>query len=191
MNDHINLPELPFAAWKETRMTLHLIMQIIGKVRLKMTPRKNHWWYITHYLSVNGFSTSPVPMGDGINTFEINYDVINSQVKIVTSLGKTKVIPLQNGFTVADFYRQLITELESLNIQPHIIDKAFDVGIEKRFSEITEYHHYEQEYIHKFWQTMLWSDGVFKEFSGRFYGKTCPSQIYCSLVRHNYPGRRL
>ena len=178
MQNQIKLPELPFEKWKETRITLHLMLQIIGKVRLKMTPRKNHWWYITSYVSVHGFSTSAIPCGDGINTFEVTYDVHQREVRILTSLAQKLVIPLHAGLSVAKFYRQFIDALTSLHINPSIVDKPFDMGIEKRFPEILEYHHYDWKYIHRFWQIALWTDGVFKEFSGRFYGKTCPVQLY-------------
>ena len=172
------LPGLPFDKWKETRITLHLILQIIGKVRLKMTPRKNHWWYITHYVSVHGFSTSPIPYQDGNNTFEVVFDVHQREVRIQTSLAQTVSIPLHQGLTVAKFYQNFIDALKSLNINLTIIDRPFDMGVEKRFPEIMEYHHFDWDYIHKFWQIAHWTDGVFKEFSGRFYGKTCPVQLY-------------
>ena len=178
MQKRIQLPELPFDKWKETRITLHLILQIIGKVRLKMTPRKNHWWYITHYISVHGFSTSPIPCEDGINTFEIVYDVHQREVRIQTSFAQKLAIPLHGGLTVARFYQKFTNALASLNITPAIIDKPFDMGVAKRFPEIVEYHHFDWDYINRFWQIMLWTDGVFKEFSGRSYGKTCPVQLY-------------
>ncbi len=178
MTNTSQLPQLPFDRWKETRMTLHLILQIIGKIRLNLTPRKNHWWFITQYVSVHGFTTSQIPCGDGINSFEIVYDVHKSEVRIYTSFSEERTIPLTDGLTIADFYQQFMQALELLNISVNIIGRPFDLGIEKLFSEITEYHHFDQEYIRKFWKIMLWVDSVFNEFSGRFYGKTCPVQLY-------------
>jgi len=178
MNKRLSIPELPLQAWEKSKITLHLILQIFGKVRLNMTPRKNHWWFITEYVSSRGFTTSHIPCGDGINTFEINYNVHASQVEIFTSLNTEKIIPLYNGLSVASFYKQIMKALDELNIHPKIIDKPFDMGINKRFAEIEEYHHYDEEYVKRFWKIMLWVDGVFNEFSGRFYGKTCPVQLY-------------
>ncbi len=77
----VQLPSLPLAEWEETKMTLHLVLQIIGKVRLKMTPRKNHWWYITEYLSPKGFTTHSIPFAEGIHAFEITLNVHNRDIE--------------------------------------------------------------------------------------------------------------
>lgn len=178
MTSKNQLPELPYSQWIETRITLHLILQLIGKIRLDRTPRKNHWWFITQYISVHGFTTSHIPCQDGLNTFEIVYDVHKGEVRIQTSFSETRTIPLIDGLTIAQFYERFMEALAGLGIQADIVDKPFDLGIDKRFQEITEYHHYDLEYIQRFWKILLWVDGVFNEFSGRFYGKTCPVQLY-------------
>jgi hypothetical protein len=174
----MKLPYLAFDEWSKTRVTLHLILQIIGKIRLKSTPRKNHWWYITQYVTTKGFSTHSIPMADGINTFEIILNVHEKSVQLHSSTGEEKEILLTDGYTVSEFYQNIIGILNDWGIHPKFINKPLDMGIDKSFNELTEYHHYDWDSIHKFWQMMLWNDGVFKEFSGRFYGKTCPVQIY-------------
>lgn len=172
------LPTLPLDEWEKAKMTLHLILQIIGKVRLKMTPRKNHWWYITEYISPNGFTTGSVPFDEGRNAFEITFNVLKDQVEITSSKNGEKIIPIHDGLTVATFYQQFFTALEELDIEVKIVDKPFDVGIDRPFGQITDYHHYDRAYVERFWRIMLWVDSVFKEFSGRFYGKTCPVHLY-------------
>jgi len=174
----MNLPYLKFDAWKETRITIHLLLQIIGKIRLKATPRKNHWWYITQYVSTQGFATPPIPLPDGINSFEIILNVHQQAVQIQTSLGEVVEFPLKNGYTVSEFYKDIMETLTGWGLQPKFIEQPLDMGIDTPFAEITEYHHYDWEAIQTFWQMMLWNDRVFKEFSGRFYGKTCPVHIY-------------
>ncbi len=174
----MKLPYLPYETWTHSRMTLHLIFQIIGKIRLTFTPRKNHWWYTTLYLSSEGFTTQVTPMGDGLNTFEIVYNVHKQIVEFKSSKGVQKDIQLREGYSVSDFYKALTLIFKDWGVQVAIIDKPYDLGIDKHFSEITEYHHHDQEAVFQFWQMMLWVDGVFKEFSGRFYGKTCPVHIY-------------
>lgn len=193
MNNKIRLPELQLIQWQESKMALHLILQIIGKVRLKMTPRKNHWWFITEYISTRGFTTSSIPYHDGLNIFEITLNVHQCQIEIITSLNEQKIIPLSDGLNIAGFYKQFIKSLEELNIHPNIHDRPFDLGISKKFSEIDEYHHYDQEYIKRFWKILLWVDGVFNEFSGRFYGKTCPVHLYwhhMDLAVTRFSGRK-
>lgn len=172
------LPHLPYDPWENTKMTLHLILQIIGKVRLKMTPRKNHWWYITEYVSSQGFTTSSIPCHNGYQTFDITLNVHKKKLEINTSWGEERSIELKDGLTISEFYHSFVNVLRDLNIHPKIIDKPFDLGIEKRFSEITEYHHFDFDSIRRFWKIMLWVSGVFKEFGGRFYGKTCPVHLY-------------
>lgn len=178
MSHGLALPQLPLKEWEKTKMTLHLILQIIGKVRLKMTPRKNHWWFITEYISSQGITTSAIPYNDGLDSFEITLNVRKRRVEVLTSTGEEKLIPLEDGLSVAQFYPRFIAALNELGIEPNILDKPFDLGIDTKFSEITEYHHFDWEYIEKFWKIMLWVDGVMNEFSGRFYGKTCPVQLY-------------
>lgn len=174
----MNLPYLPYEDWKDTRITLHLILQIIGKIRLKTTPRKNHWWYITQYVSTQGFSTHPIPLNDGMHTFEITFNVHKRAVQFQTSKGEEQEIALKDGYTVSQFYRDTMSILDGWGLHPKFINKPLDMGIDTPFDKIDAYHHYDWDAINLFWQMMLWNDGLFKEFSGRFYGKTCPVHIY-------------
>ena len=172
------LPPLPMEEWEDSKMTLHLILQIIGKIRLKMTPRKNHWWFITLYVSPRGFTTSAIPFDHGMNTFEIHVDVLANHIQITSSKSEERLIPLADGTTVAEYYERIISAMDELGIRADILARPFDMGIEKDFGDIHEYHHYDAEYVQRFWKIMLWVDGVMNEFSGRFYGKTCPVHIY-------------
>ena len=193
MTHQLQLPTLPYDSWIPTRVTLHLILQIIGKVRLKMTPRKNHWWYITEYLSTNGFTTSPISLENGLDTVEIIVDVKAHAVRILSSFAEEKRILLEDGLTIATFYQQFMKALKDLGIEPNIIAKPYDMGIDEPFSQITAYHHFDWEHLERFWKVMLWVDGVFKEFSGRFYGKTCPVHVYwhhMDLTVTRFSGRK-
>lgn len=174
----MELPYLPYPKWTQTRMTLHLILQIIGKIRLKLTPRKNHWWYITLYVAPEGFSTGAIPMNDGLDVFSITFHVRERAVVVGNSRGDQRNLPLADGATVADFYAEIMFLMLSWGLEPDFVNRPMDLGIDKPFDQITEYHHYDWEAIETFWRMMLWTDGVFKEFSGRFYGKTCPVHIY-------------
>ncbi|MCM4169091.1 hypothetical protein KCTC52924_00143 [Arenibacter antarcticus] len=174
----MTLPYLPYNSWKDTRITIHLILQIIGKIRLAIMPRKNHWWYVTEYVSIAGFSTHPIPMNDGLNTFEITLNVHKKMVQFKNSKGEYREILLQDGYSVGQFYTDSMAILKGWGVTPKFINKPLDMGVEKPFDEISEFHHYDWASIHTFWQMMLWNDGVLKEFSGLFYGKTCPVHIY-------------
>ncbi len=172
------LPPLAYKGHEQHKITLHLFLQIMGKIRLKMSPRKNHWWYITEYIDTKGFTTGPISYNSGLSTFALTLNVHNHQMEVSTSNGEQKSFSLNDGLTVADFYNKLVGILKDFKIDVQIYDKPFDQGIDKKFNEITYYHHYNKEYVKTLWQIFLWVDGVFKEFSGRFYGKTCPVHLY-------------
>jgi hypothetical protein len=172
------LPELPLDAWEGSKTTLHLFAQIVGKIRLKMMPRKNHWWNTTLYVSPTGLTTHSIPYADGFGTFEISLNLLAHRMVLVTSRGESEAFPLEQGLSVAEFHRRLFDLLERCGIHPHILDKPYDLPVTKPFSEITEHASYQREYVERYWRIMLWVNGVFEEFSGRFYGKTCPVHLY-------------
>jgi hypothetical protein len=140
------LPELPLDAWEDTKMTVHLFAQIVGKIRLKMMPRKNHWWSVTLYASPTGLTTHPIPYADGFETFEITLNLLAHRLELVTSRGESEAFPLEQGLSVAEFHRELFDALERYGIRPHILDKPYDLPATKPFSEITEYASYQPEY---------------------------------------------
>ena len=175
MNNNL-FPDLPLEKWEDTKKTIHLYFQIIGKIRLAMMPKKNHWWYITLYLSSRGFTTHPIPFDHG--TFEIEFDFIDHKLIIKTSEGKTMELALIDGLSVADFYKSVKRMLDDLDIKVKMIPKPFDAYTDKRFDKLTEFNSYDKEYANRFWRVMSQVDVIFKEFSGRFYGKTCPVHLY-------------
>lgn len=178
MENSTILPSLEYKGNENKKMTLHLFLQIMGKIRLELTPRKNHWWYVTVYISTKGLTTGPIPYNKGMDTFDITINVHEHQLEVNNSKGEKADFSLLNKLTVADFYQNLWSILEQFNISISILDKPYDLEIDKPFNEITEYHHYEKEYTKDLWRTLLWIDGIFKEFSGHFYGKTCPVHLY-------------
>ncbi len=178
MNDQLKLPTLSYRGNEQKKMTLHLFLQILGKIRLKMTPRKNHWWYTTQYVDTRGLTTGPISYEAGMQRFSITINLLQHRLEVSSSKGEHENFPLHEGLTVAEFYNQLMKILDNFGIAVAILDKPFDLKIDKHFKELTEYHHYDESFTHDLWQILLWADDVFKEFSGRFYGKTCPVHLY-------------
>lgn len=175
---NVSLPDLRYVGFEKEKLTLHLFLQVVGKIRLKLSPRKNHWWYITHYLNPQGFTTGAIPYNNGFSSFSIDFNFIKHQLEIATSEGDFELIKLKNDLSVSSFYAEVFAILKTLKIDVNIVDKPFDLGMDDRFSDISEIHQYDKSYAEKLWKTLLWTDGVFKEFSGRFYGKTCPVHLY-------------
>jgi hypothetical protein len=178
MKHSAKLPSLLYKGNEQKKMTLHLFLQIIGKIRLKSMPRKNHWWYVTEYVTTKGITTGSIPYNEGMDTFDITLNVHQHQLEVSTSSGESASFSLLNGISLADFYQRLTEILKGFNISVSIVDKPFDLKIDKPFGELTEYHHYDETYTKDLWRILLWVDGVFKTFSGRFYGKTCPVHLY-------------
>src|SRR6202023_3205987 len=110
-------PDLPYAAWKDTRDTLHLWAQIVGKIRLAQAPWTNHSWHVTLYLTARGLTTSPIPFRDRI--LEIRFDFVSHELRLLTSDGGLKTVPLR-AQSVAQFYRAVMDALHGLGIEVQI-----------------------------------------------------------------------
>src|ERR1700730_18874027 len=106
-------PELPLEGWQNTYATLHMWSQIVGKVRLALSPRINHWWEVPLYVSANGLTTSAIPYPDGI--FEIEFDFIHHRLTIKTNQNTVATLGLRPR-SVADFYQEFMAGGASLNI---------------------------------------------------------------------------
>jgi hypothetical protein len=173
------LPQLPLEAWEQTKTTLHLYLQIVGKIRLALSPRKNHWWNVTLYVSTKGLNTGPIPMADGWNTFEIAFDFLSHRLEVTDSTGRSGGFALRQGLSVAAFHEQLFEILKEMGVKASIVGRPYDLpGITEPFHTLTTHASYQSQYVERFWVILRWVDGVFKEFSGWFYGKTCPVHLY-------------
>src|ERR1700692_137773 len=106
-------PELNYADWKETLATLHMWTQIVGKIRLTLTPWTNHSWHVTLYVTARGLTTSPIP--HGTDTFEIRFDFVDHQLRILKSDGAQRSIELKPR-SVADFYKAVMATLDDLGL---------------------------------------------------------------------------
>src|ERR1700754_4314810 len=111
--DDLRWPALPLEAWEPTRATLHMWTQIVGKVRLALSPYLNHWWQVPLYVDARGLTTSPIPY-DG-RTFVILSDVINNELVIQKDDATAKRLRLAPR-SVADFYAEVMAELRSMDI---------------------------------------------------------------------------
>ena len=117
-------PALPYAEWKDTCETLHMWTQIVGKVRLALSPFINHWWEVPFYVSARGLTTSAIPYRAGV--FEAEFDFIEHALRIETSTGETDVLDL-GPRSVANFYKEFMASLKSLGIDVKIWPMAVEV----------------------------------------------------------------
>ncbi|MCZ6685370.1 MAG: DUF5996 family protein [Candidatus Dadabacteria bacterium] len=184
-------PSLPIEEWEETKHTLHLFFQIVGKIRLTLFPKMNHWWHVTLYLSPRGMTTRPIPYGNII--FEIEFDFIDHTIIIRTSNGQEKSFGLE-GISVSDFYKQITSALNELGIEAHIKATPYDVPFGKvPFESDQEHSSYDKEYVNRYWRILVQVNSVFEEFRSRFIGKSTPVHLYwhhADLAVTRYSGKK-
>lgn len=183
-------PSLPLKEWQDTYATLHMWMQIVGKIRLVQSPMLNHWWNCTLYVTSRGLTTSPIPYRT--RTFEIDFDFIDHHLDIQTSDGATRIIALA-PCSVADFYRELMATLRSLGIEVDIQATPDEVPNPIPFAEDDEHASYDAEYANRFWRILVQVDRVFKKFRSRFIGKSSPVHFFWGsfdLAVTRFSGRR-
>ncbi len=183
-------PALPLEAWKDTYATLHMWTQIVGKIRKTLTPTINHWWNVALYVTSRGLTTSPIPYG--ARTFEIEFDFLDHKLAIRTSDGATVALPLAPR-SVADFYKDLMSNLQSLAIGVTIHAAPDEVAGPIPFAEDRVHASYDPEYAHRFWRILVSTAAVFTEFRSRFIGKCSPVHFFWGsfdLAVTRFSGRR-
>ncbi len=171
-------PPLPLEAWQDTKVTLHLFAQIVGKIRLTLTPKVNHWWHVPLYVSARGLTTGPMPYES--RNFELVLDLIDHRLAGRVSSGETFQIPLQ-GQSVAGFYEEVLATLKRVGIEVKILANPFDperVKSHEPFLTDTAHDTYDPEFAHRFWSILVPIDSIFKEFRGRFLGKCSPVHFF-------------
>jgi hypothetical protein len=168
-------PELPLERWKDTYATLHMWTQIVGKIRLELSPYVNHWWEVPLYVSARGLTTSAIPYDRGV--FEMEFDFIEHRLDIRNSEGLARTIELRPR-TVADFYSAVMQAVGSMGIDVKIWPVPVEVPNPIRFSDDTVHASYEAEFAHRFWRVLLAADTIMKQFRGQFIGKSSPVHFF-------------
>src|SRR5438477_1120520 len=168
-------PALPLAKWSDTCATLHMWTQIVGKVRLALSPHLNHWWEVPLYVSARGLTTSPIPYRDIL--FEIEFDFIDHKLSIQLSDGRAAILPLEPR-SVAQFYREFMAMLRDLGIGIKIWKMPCEVPDPIPFDKDEQHASYDADYAHRFWRTLQSADTVLKEFRAGFIGKASPVHFF-------------
>lgn len=183
-------PSLSSNAWPDTCATLHMWTQIVGKVRLALGPRINHWWGVALYPTARGLTTSPIPYGDG--AFEIAFDFLDHRLTIDTSDGRRQTIAL-GPRTVADFFDAFMRALDTLRIRAHVWPMPVEVPGAIRFDQDRVHAAYDADAAHEWWRALLQIDAVLQEFRARFIGKCSPVHFWWGafdLAVTRFSGRR-
>jgi Family of unknown function (DUF5996) len=183
-------PALPLESWKDTCATLHMWTQMVGKVRLALTPLVNHWWNVPLYVSAHGLTMSSMTYEKLV--FELEFDFVEHQLVLQMSDGTAKKLALAPR-TVADFYREFMAMLRSAGIEVQIWKMPVEISNPIPFDQDTVNAAYDAEAVRKFWRILASVDEVLKEFRARFIGKSSPVHFFWGsfdLAVTRFSGRR-
>ena len=173
----VQLPELSFSAWEPTKVTLHLWLQIVGKVRMASSAPRNHWWHVPLYVDVRGLTTRRLHAESGL-AFEIDFDFVDHCLVIATDRGDIESFELVDGLSVARFDEQLHATLERLGVDVKIRETPFRVATTTPFPGDREHASYDRDAVERFWRILEWTDEVLEEFAGWYCGKTSPVHLF-------------
>jgi len=168
-------PDLPYPAWRATAATLQLWTQIVGKIRLSLTPWLNHSWQVALYVTARGLGTSPIPFGNEI--LEIELDFISHRLLARTSQGEERTLALEPQ-SVAEFYSRVVELLSAVGVSVSINELPCEVSDPIRFSEDHTHAAYDAGAAHRFWRALVQIDRVFKLFRSGFLGKVSPVHFF-------------
>ena len=183
-------PALPLESWQDTRTTLHMWTQIVGKIRMRLTPLVNHYWNVPLYVTASGLTTSRIPYGE--RSFELWFDFIRHQLVLETSDGVLRSLPLEPR-PVAAFYRDCMAMLQSHGIEVKIWTMPVEVSDPIPFDQDQRHCSYDAKSVEKFWRILLSVDSVFQNFRSRFIGKSSPVHFFWGsfdLAVTRFSGRR-
>ena len=168
-------PELPYAAWKDTRDTLHLWTQIVGKIRLVQTPWLNHSWHVALYVTARGLTTSPIPYRE--RAFQIDFDFVDHVLWVRTSDGNFRQLLLR-PMLVGQFYTELFDAMAELGLDVRITTMPCEIADPIPFDQDHLHVTYDRDYASRFWRVLLSTHEVLAHFRTGFLGKASPVHFF-------------
>ena len=182
-------PALPYSDWKESLGTLHMWTQIVGKVKLELTPFLNDWWNVTFALTARGLTTSTIPFGQRV--FQVDFDFIDHRLAIHVSDGRSWSLPLV-ARSVADFYLEFLGALESMGVHVKINTHPVEVDDGIPFEEDRTHLSYDPEYVSRWWRIILSISRLLERYRTPFIGKSSPVHFFWGsfdVATTRYSGR--
>lgn len=168
-------PDLDYAEGRDTLETLHMWIQIVGKVRLALSPWTNHSWHATLYVTGRGLATSPIP--HGTRSFEIGFDFVDHALVVNTVDGQEWRMPLESR-SVASFHAELMAALDNLGLPVRIHGVPNEIVDPIPFVEDRMHASYDADYVERFWRALAHSERVFTWFRAGFRGKVSPVHLF-------------
>jgi Family of unknown function (DUF5996) len=171
------LPQLPVDGWEKTKTTLHLWLQIVGKVRMASTAPRNHWWHVPLYVDVRGLTTRRLHSESGV-AFAIVFDFVDHRLVLSTDRGDVDSFELADGLSVAAFDEQLHALLAARGVDVAIREHPYGLPVKTPFPEDRVHASYDRDAVERYWRILEWTDAVLEEFAGWFCGKTSPVHLF-------------
>jgi hypothetical protein len=168
-------PELSYPAWKDACSTLQLWTQIVGKVRLSLTPWLNHSWHVALNVTARGLGTPPI--GYQGRDLTIEFDFIDHVLWLRTSDGHFRQLMLRPT-TVAEFYSDVLVALRELGIDVRINEMPNEIPGAVPFPQDRAHAAYDRDFAERFWRVLLRSHEVFSHFRTGFLGKASPVHFF-------------
>ncbi|MEV4343306.1 DUF5996 family protein [Actinoplanes sp. NPDC049596] len=168
-------PRLRVADWTETRDTLHMWTQIVGKIRMAYAPRANHWWHVTLYPTARGLTTSAVPYDNGV--FDIEFDFVDDRLRVRASDGDSREVALEPK-PVSAFYGETLEALAALGLEPSIHPVPNEVEFAIPFADNDQHSSYDGEAVRLFWRQLQQAERVLGRFRSEFVGKASPVHFF-------------
>jgi len=190
MNAHPSWPVLDYPAWRDTALTLQLWTQIVGKVRLALTPWLNHGWQVPLYVNARGLGTSAIHVGGAL--FEIDFDFVAHRLVVRSSEAGERGFALE-PMSVASFYRRCLAELAAIGVEVAIVTLPNEVPAPIRFPDDETHRSYDPAAVHAFWRALAQVDRVLRLFRTAFLGKSSPVHFFWGsfdLAVTRFSGRR-
>lgn len=183
-------PRLAVAVWIETRDTLQLYMQVIGKVRLVNESLHNHWWNVPLYITARGLTTSLMPHPTG-PSFQIDLDLVDHHLVVTTITGERRSLRLE-PLPVADLYHRVLDLLVALDVPTTIWPVPVEIAGAVPFPDDRTHASYDPDAVHRYWLMLVEIERVLKIFRGRFVGKASPIHLFwgaLDLAHTRFSGR--
>ena len=179
MNTSLDAPEcwppLPLAEWRDTCRTLHMWTQVVGKVRLALTPLVNHWWNVPLYVHPRGLTTSLIPYRE--RAFEIRFDFVRHELLLELPSGTVDSLALEPR-SVAGFHREFMAMLKRADIDVSIWTMPVEIPDPVRFEDDTVHASYDRDAVARFGRILVSVDRVFNAFRAGFVGKCSPVHFF-------------
>jgi hypothetical protein len=169
-------PALPLSQWRDTRDTLHLWTQMVGKTRLALSPRVNHWWHVPLYVNAVGLTTSLMPISAG-RGLEIIFNHVDHSLVLRATDGRTALMRLEPR-SVADFFTEYRARLDELDVEVVINPIPTEIVDAVPFHADHDHTVYDPGAAHDFWRSLVSAHRVLSRFRGEFTGKASPVHFF-------------